>query len=113
MIQHLIDVLYLVVAAIFGGFAVVTLFKVARMDLRTLLSEPGGHQKASLSRFQLLLFTFVIAGIYLTLCFESGQFLDIPNGVLGLLGISGGSYVISKGISGGGGPGGDGGGKEP
>jgi hypothetical protein len=54
--------------------------------------------KASLSRLQLLLFTFVIAGLYLTLCLEAGDLIAIPNQVLGLLGISGGSYVVSKGI---------------
>jgi hypothetical protein len=36
--------------------------------------------------------------LYLTLCLEAGALIDIPNQVLGLLGISGGSYVISKGI---------------
>lgn len=54
--------------------------------------------KASLSRFQMLIFTFVIAGLYLTLCLEAGSLIDIPNQVLGLIGISGGTLVISKGI---------------
>ena len=54
--------------------------------------------KASLSRLQLLLFTVVIVGLYLTLSLEAGAMVEIPNQVLGLLGISGGSYVISKGI---------------
>ncbi len=51
-----------------------------------------------MSRLQLLLFTFVIAGLYLTLSLEAGQMVEIPNQVLGLLGISGASYVVSKGI---------------
>jgi hypothetical protein len=54
--------------------------------------------KASMSRLQLLLFTFVIAGLYLTLSLEAGYLIEIPNQVLGLLGISGASYVVSKGI---------------
>jgi hypothetical protein len=54
--------------------------------------------KASVARFQLLLFTFVIAGLYLTLSLEAGYLIEIPNQVLGLLGISGASYVVSKGI---------------
>ncbi|MEA1647824.1 hypothetical protein UAJ10_02165 [Nitrospirillum sp. BR 11164] len=58
-------------------------------------STPG---KASLSRLQFLLFTFVIAGLYLTLSLEADKFVDIPPQVLGLLGISGGSYVLAKGI---------------
>ena len=51
-----------------------------------------------MSRLQLLLFTFVIAGLYLTLSLEAGYLIEIPNQVLGLLGISAASYVVSKGI---------------
>jgi hypothetical protein len=58
----------------------------------------AGGSKASMSRLQLLIFTFIIAGLYLTLCFEAGEMIAIPNQVLGILGISGGSYVVSKGI---------------
>lgn len=57
-----------------------------------------GLYKASLSRFQLLVFTFVTAGLFLVLSIEAGQMVDIPNGVLGLLGISGGSYVTAKAV---------------
>jgi hypothetical protein len=66
------------------------------INLANLVSEADG--KASLSRFQLLVFTFVTAGLFLILSVEAGQILDIPNGVLALLGISGGSYLVSKGI---------------
>jgi hypothetical protein len=80
----------------------VVLFKMMsdRIDLTFLLSEPGGDRKASLSRFQFFVFTFVIAGLYLLLSIESGQFVEVPNSVLMLLGISGGSYLVSKGIPG-------------
>lgn len=67
-----------------------------QIDLKHLVSEDGGD--ASLSRFQMLVFTFVTAGAFLILSVEAGQLIDIPNGVLGLLGISGGSYLVSKGI---------------
>jgi hypothetical protein len=40
----------------------------------------------------------VIVGLYLTLSLEAGAMVEIPNQVLGLFGISGGSYVVSKGI---------------
>ena len=74
----------------------------ARVGLVGLISEPGdGAQylgKASLSRFQLLIFTFVIAGLFLVLSIEAGQFVDVPEGVRWLLGISGASFVISKGV---------------
>jgi hypothetical protein len=114
----------IVIGLLVAGIAVavlVALFK-GTIKLDYLLSEPadpgsqkavqqGGAQpdpdapvappetpKASMSRLQLLVFTFVIAGVYLVLCLESGTFVDIPNNVLLLLGISGGTYAASKGI---------------
>jgi hypothetical protein len=73
-----------------------------RLDLTYLLSEPiltaGDKEepKASLARFQFLIFTFVIAGLYLVLSIESGTMVEVPTGALVLLGISGGSYLVSK-----------------
>ncbi len=64
------------------------------IDLQYLLSEENGQ--ASLSRFQFLIFTFVIAMGLLVLILDSGSFPNIPNGVFGLLGISAGSYVGAK-----------------
>jgi hypothetical protein len=78
-----------------------------RIDLSFLLAEPvepdvasavAVTPKASLSRFQFLIFTFVIAGVYLVLCLESGRFVEIPQNVILLLGVSGTSYAASKGI---------------
>ncbi len=59
---------------------------------------PPQTPKASLSRFQFLVFTFVIAGVYLVLSLEAGTFVEIPEHVLWLLGVSGGTYATSKGI---------------
>lgn len=92
-----------VVVVFIAAMALLILYKVFtnKIDLTGLLTEStesGGPGKASLSRLQFLIFTFVIAGLYLTLCLEAGELIDIPNQVLGLLGISGGSYVMSKGI---------------
>jgi hypothetical protein len=94
-------------------FALMVLWKIYNdeISLRGLLAEPADaptedarraptYGKASLSRFQFLIFTFVIAGLYLLLSIEAGTFVDIPNNVLGLLGISGGSFLVSKGMSG-------------
>ena len=67
--------------------------------LMYLVSEPpndSGERKASLSRFQMLIFTFVVAGLFLVLSLEQGAFAHIPEGVLGLIGISGGTYILSK-----------------
>ncbi|MEI9928311.1 MAG: hypothetical protein WDN44_12210 [Sphingomonas sp.] len=60
--------------------------------------SPPKRPKASLSRFQLLIFTFVIAGVYLVLCLESGTFVEMPQNVVLLLGVSGTTYAASKGI---------------
>jgi len=94
-------------------FALVVAWKIlsGKIDLTYLLAEPAGtpppgtdpneppgEPKASISRFQFLIFTFVIAGVYLILCLESGRFVDIPENVILLLGVSGTSYAASKGI---------------
>ena len=72
-----------------------------RIQLAFLISGPNGD--ASLSRFQFLIFTFVIAlSLFLIIVSHPGgpgfPDKDIPVGILALLGISGGSYVVSKGI---------------
>lgn len=107
--QELSSIEVLVLVAAWGLLAlililgVIVLWKifVGKIDLRFLLSEKNGQ--ASLSRFQFLIFTFVIAaGIILLIVasFSSGQpkFPVIDKGVWALLGISGGSYLTSKGI---------------
>src|SRR5436305_4122978 len=82
----------------FFGFMV--LFAMARgsIDLSMLLSEAGGG--ASMSRFQLLLFTIVIAfSLFLIIISSNPKKLpDIPTGILTLLGISASTYAVSKGI---------------
>jgi len=82
------------------GAAAVTLWLIATGDIniKNVLEEPDSD-KASLSRFQFLIFTFVVAGLFLLLSIESGTFVAVPNSVLMLLGISAGSYVVSKGIT--------------
>jgi hypothetical protein len=91
-----------VLVVIILGTALLVLWQmfIGKIDLTHLISDTdsSGETKASLSRFQFLLFTFVVAGIFLLLCIETGTFVDIPESVLGLIGISGGSYVLAKGI---------------
>ena len=92
---------FLAISVILLLFAAMVLWKIYKGDisLEGLLSESGpAGFKASLSRFQFLIFTFVIAGLYLLLSIEAGTFVDIPTNVLGLLGISGGSYLVSKAV---------------
>jgi hypothetical protein len=69
---------------------------IGRINLDKLISEPNGD--ASLSRFQFLIFTFVIAVGLLLIIVQTQDFPPVPGQILALLGISGGSYVISKGI---------------
>ncbi|HEY7307019.1 MAG TPA: hypothetical protein VH601_23030 [Bryobacteraceae bacterium] len=81
------------------GIAVLWYIFTERIDLTFLISEPNGD--ASMSRFQLLIFTFVIAAsLFLIIASPSPpRFPDqIPQGVLILLGISSSSYLVSKGI---------------
>jgi hypothetical protein len=91
---------YVVLLIILLGFAAIVLIKILNgtIPLKGLIAEIDGD-KASLSRFQFLIFTFLVAGLFLMLTIESGGFVEIPDTVLGLLGISGGSYVVSKALS--------------
>ncbi len=81
------------------GLAVLWYIFTGRIDLRALISEPNGD--ASMSRFQLLIFTFVIAAsLFLIIAAPNPPRFpeQIPQGVLILLGISSSSYLVSKGI---------------
>jgi hypothetical protein len=81
-----------------GAVGVIVIYKmiVGQIDLRLLISEKTGE--ASMSRFQLLIFTFVIAISLLKIIEKDGKLPEIPNGVLTLLGISASTYAVSKGI---------------
>ena len=88
-----------VIVVFVSVLATIILIKIVQgesggIDLKKLISEENGD--ASLSRFQFLVFTFVIAMGLLVIILDSGQFPAIGSDVLGLLGISGGSYVASK-----------------
>ena len=83
------------------GFTIMVLMFKGRIDLSKLLSEDNGV--ASLSRFQFLIFTFVISmSLFLLVLanIDSGNnaFPELSTQALLLLGISGGTYAVSKGI---------------
>jgi hypothetical protein len=71
------------------------------INLANLISESSGD--ASLARFQLLIFVFVIS-MSLVLIITSGKPPafppSIPDQILGLLGISSTSYVLGKALQG-------------
>jgi len=97
----------LVLTFLFGMVILVDIIR-GNIDLSALLSEDG--KGASMSRFQLLIFTFVIAlSLFLMVAQNGTRFPDIPANVLTLLGISASTYAVSKGIQAGSKPGQNGG----
>jgi hypothetical protein len=92
------------ICLVVGGFGltIIAFIWKGKINLSALLSEANGQ--ASMSRFQLLIFTFVIAISLFDLVATPDAnhmfaFPQIPAGVLGLLGISAGTYVVGKGVS--------------
>jgi uncharacterized BrkB/YihY/UPF0761 family membrane protein len=87
-----------------AAFALVIIYKLylgekpGGIDLKYLLSGDDGY--ASLSRFQFLIFTFVIALSLFLIIINSAPlaFPTVPGSILALIGISGGSYVVAKGV---------------
>jgi hypothetical protein len=84
------------VALFFVGLQGLILYMIAtnRMDLKYLIGDENGD--ASLSRFQFLIFTFVIGSGFLYLTVKNVAFPNVDEGVLMLLGISGATYAIGK-----------------
>jgi hypothetical protein len=84
------------------GFMILAAIASGKIDISGLLMEKDGTGAtgiASMSRFQLLVFTFVIAMSFFLIVVSTGRFPDkIPTEVLTLLGISATTYAVSKGI---------------
>jgi hypothetical protein len=119
-LQNLEVIVGYVVCVIVGAFGLVLIVQMFRgkIKLETLLEDED--HTASTSRFQLIIFTFVVS-----LCFflvvvsnvnirqagapsktttsendsDKSPLPEVPGGVLALLGISASSYLVSKGIS--------------
>lgn len=88
------------VTVLIGAFAIAIIYKMIKGDINLMYLIAGADGDASLSRFQFLIFTFVIAlGLFLIILSANPPgFPGIPGGILALLGISGGSYVTSKAV---------------
>ena len=85
--------------AIMGLLCIMLLYKMwtNQIDLSTLLKEANGD--ASMSRFQLLVFSLVVAvGLYLYML-KHLALPDVPQSILTLLGISASTYAVGKAIS--------------
>ena len=81
------------------GFSVLVYIANGSIDLSDLLSETGDSKGASMSRFQLLIFTLVIAlSLFLVVVANMSFPSSIPPEILTLLGISASTYAVSKGI---------------
>jgi hypothetical protein len=91
---------FTVLALIFlFAFSVLVYIANGRIDLSDLLSESDNSKGASMSRFQLLIFTLVIAlSLFLVVASKMEFPRTIPPEILTLLGISGTTYAVSKGI---------------
>jgi uncharacterized BrkB/YihY/UPF0761 family membrane protein len=79
---------------------IIWLILSGKIDLTKLLEEPTTN-KASLSRLQFLIFTFVIAlSLFLVIVGDGPPHFpkEIPAGIFALLGISGGTYAVAKGV---------------
>jgi len=106
--MELIEIILVSIAGAFLFFiAFLLILKMVRgeIDITALICEdkstdPAASEapgKASMSRFQLLVWTMVIGFAFLFLVIKNTEFPQMGN-VLALLGISGGTYVVSKGI---------------
>jgi hypothetical protein len=81
------------------GFFVIAAIASGKIDIGGLLTEPDGKDgKASMSRFQLLIFTFVIGVSFFLVVLCNCELPKVPSEVLTLLGISASTYGVSKGI---------------
>ncbi|HYF85019.1 hypothetical protein [Azospirillum sp.] len=94
LLGSLVGVVVLAVLGFYGAMVIRRMYN-GTIDLRYLISEPDG--KASISRFQFLIFTFVVAGSLLAVTLTRGAFpVSIPQEVLWLLGISTLGYIGGK-----------------
>lgn len=96
----LIGWVLIIIIGVIGG-AIIYLVVTGKIDLKGILIDPTTG-KASLSRLQFLIFTFVIAFCLFLVVVGDGkaapQFHEIPPGIFALLGISGATFAVSKGV---------------
>jgi hypothetical protein len=99
MLKLKLAVTYALLVLIFlFGFAVLAAIASGVIDISKLLEDDSAAGGASTSRFQLLIFTFVIGMSFALIVASSSTLPDVPTNVLALLGISASTYGVSKGI---------------
>ena len=97
-----LTILFGVATFLTAALAVIIVVWIIRgiIDLKFLIADEAGD--ASISRLQLLIFTFVVAvGLIKMLAGleAKGSFPDLPNSILVLLGVSGSTYAIGKAVN--------------
>ena len=66
-------------------------------SMSALLSETSG-QGVKMLRLQFLIFSFIGAGIYLLVVFAKGEFIPMPDVIIGMLGLSSAGYLSGKSL---------------
>lgn len=79
------------------GFLVLAAIASNKIDISQLLEEKGTGG-ASMGRFQLLIFVFVIGLSFFVVVLCKCEIPDVPATVLALLGVSATTYGVGKGI---------------
>ncbi len=79
------------------GFLVLAAIASNKIDISQLLEEKGTGG-ASMGRFQLLIFVFVIGLSFFVVVLCKCEIPDVPANVLALLGVSATTYGVGKGI---------------
>ena len=83
------------------GFLILAAIASGKIDISQLLAEKsadGTNGGASMGRFQLLIFTFVIGLSFFMVVLCKCDIPQIPTNVLALLGVSATTYGVGKGI---------------
>jgi hypothetical protein len=83
------------------GFLILAAIASGKIDISQLLQEKGSdgtNAGASMGRFQLLIFTFVIGFSFFLVVLYKSDMPNIPSTVLALLGVSATTYGVGKGI---------------
>jgi len=83
------------------GFLILAAIASGKIDISQLLQEKGSdgtNAGASMGRFQLLIFTFVIGFSFFLVVLYKTDMPNIPSTVLTLLGVSATTYGVGKGI---------------
>jgi hypothetical protein len=92
-------------AAVFAAYVLSVLvlrrrdhtFSSLRKSLNPVTVSVGPDGKASLSTFQVWMFTLVVAGLFLLFWLQTGMLADLSGTILTLLGISGIGAIAAKG----------------